>query len=185
MLALMRFPKPVVAAINGPAVGIGTTLLLHCDMTYATPTAFFWMPFFRLALVPEFCSSTLLAAAVGPARANEMLLFGRRLEAAEAASAGLISAVLPADGFLQEVRRRVTEGLTGQPLAAASAPIFKRLLREPERVRLEALLAAEFDALDARFRAGEPQAAQAEALRQRREAKMGKPTASGTSRPRL
>jgi len=60
MRSLERFPKLVVAAVNGPAVGIAGTLLLHVDITYATPHATIWTPFFRMAIVPEYASSSML-----------------------------------------------------------------------------------------------------------------------------
>jgi hypothetical protein len=77
----MPYPPPpshalrcaqLIAAVNGPAVGIGTTLLPHCDVVYCTPSAYFWTPFTRIAVVPEFCSSLLFPEIMGPSVANEV-----------------------------------------------------------------------------------------------------------------
>ena len=100
MFALMRFPKLLVAAVNGPAVGIGVTLLTHCDFCYAATSATFWTPFVRVAVVPEFCSSMLFPRIFGTPLANEMLLGARVLKVEEAKAAGLIAAVFPNDRLL-------------------------------------------------------------------------------------
>ena len=81
MYGLAAFSKPVVAAINGLAVGIGTTVLLHCDFAYAVPSAKFQLPFVNLALVPEFASSLLLARFLGPRKAAELLMLGEGFDA--------------------------------------------------------------------------------------------------------
>jgi len=84
MQTLAAFEKPVVAAVNGMAVGIGVTMLLHCDLVYVADDATFSMPFVNLGLVPEFGSTLLLPAIAGRVRAAEMLLLGRPFLAAEA-----------------------------------------------------------------------------------------------------
>ncbi len=88
---LTRFPKPVVAAVRGVAIGIGTTLLLHCDAAVAARTARLQMPFTRLGIVPEAGSSLLLAARVGQARASWMLLSGDAVDGETAAREGLVT----------------------------------------------------------------------------------------------
>lgn len=90
---LRDFEKPVVAAVNGPAVGIGVTMLLHCDVVFASDAATFRAPFAHVGLVPEAGSSLLLPRALGMAMANDMLLAGRTLSASEALSGGLISRI--------------------------------------------------------------------------------------------
>jgi enoyl-CoA hydratase/carnithine racemase len=94
MLALLQHPKVVAAAVNGPAVGIGTTLLLHCDLVYASEAATFWAPFTRLALVPEFCSSVTFPRTMGLAKANELLLLGKEIDAQTAVEWNICSRVV-------------------------------------------------------------------------------------------
>jgi Enoyl-CoA hydratase/isomerase len=84
LAALSTADKPVVAAVNGLAVGVGTTMLLHCDLVYAARSATFSVPFVNLALVPEAASSLLLPRRIGHAKAAELFLLGGRLDAAEA-----------------------------------------------------------------------------------------------------
>ena len=95
MRALTMFEKPVIAAVAGPAVGIGTTLLFHCDLVYAADNAKFSMPFTQLGLCPEFSSSMLFPQIVGYPRAAEKLLLGEAFSAQEAYDMSLVSKVLP------------------------------------------------------------------------------------------
>jgi len=93
--ALRTFPKPLLASVCGPAVGIGTTLLLHCDLVYAGDNAAFSMPFVNLGLCPEGGSALLLPQLVGHQRAAEKLLLGEPFYAEEALEMGLVNRVLP------------------------------------------------------------------------------------------
>jgi enoyl-CoA hydratase/carnithine racemase len=104
--ALAVFAKPVVAAVQGQAVGIGTTMLLHCDLVYAAPDARFTVPFARLGLVPEAGSSLLLPARIGHARAAQMFLLGEPLDAQGAETAGLVTAIVPADRLREHARAK-------------------------------------------------------------------------------
>jgi enoyl-CoA hydratase/carnithine racemase len=96
LLAVARGTKPLVAAVNGPAIGLGTTLLLHCDLVYAGDNARFSMPFTSLGLVPEFGSSYLLPLVAGQQRAAALLLLGESFDALAAREAGIVTRVLPA-----------------------------------------------------------------------------------------
>jgi len=100
IMALAQFQKPLVAAVEGLAVGIGTTLLLHCDLVYAAPSAMFKMPFTDLGLVPEAGSSILLPARVGHVKAAQWLMLGDAFSSQEAEKAGLLNAILPAGQVL-------------------------------------------------------------------------------------
>ncbi|MGD0022178.1 MAG: enoyl-CoA hydratase [Smithellaceae bacterium] len=95
MRNLSRATKPVVAAVSGPAVGIGTTMLMHCDFVYAADNAQFSMPFAKLGLCPEFSSSMLLPQIAGYQRAAEKLMLGEAFSAQEACAMGLVNKVLP------------------------------------------------------------------------------------------
>lgn len=121
--------KPIVAAVNGAAVGIGTTLLLHCDIVLASPTARFQLPFTRLALVPEAASSLLLARFVGRRRAAWMLLTGESIKAETARDWGLITRLVT-EGELAEHARAAALALAGMPPAAlrATKALLKREL---------------------------------------------------------
>lgn len=120
-------PKPLVASVTGNAVGVGTTMLLHCDLVYAGEGARFQLPFVNLALCPEAASSLLLPRLVGHPRAAELLFFGEPFGAAKAREMGLANAVLPdAEVFahaLERARRLAT-------LPAASLRETKRLLKQ-------------------------------------------------------
>ena len=94
--ALARADKPLVAAVNGRAVGVGTTMLLHCDHVVASDTAVLSAPFVALGLVPEAASSLIAPRLMGHARAFALLVMGQPLNAAEAKEAGIVNAVVPA-----------------------------------------------------------------------------------------
>jgi enoyl-CoA hydratase/carnithine racemase len=96
LLTISQCKKPIVASVQGAAVGIGTTLLLHCDLVYAADNARFCMPFTSLGLCPEAASSLLLPNLIGYQRAAEKLLLGEWFDALEAQQIGLVNRVLPA-----------------------------------------------------------------------------------------
>lgn len=121
------YPKPIVAAVNGIAVGIGTTLLLHCDLVYCGESTLFQLPFVRLGLVPEFGASYLLPLRVGHAKASEWLLTGKTFDAKEAAAAGLVNEVYK-DEILFGAARHQAQVLAGMP--KYSTQITKRLLKQ-------------------------------------------------------
>jgi enoyl-CoA hydratase/carnithine racemase len=130
MKALVNSDKPVVAAVTGAAVGIGTTLLLHCDFVYVSDEARLAMPFVGLGLVPEFASSLIVPALMGGRRAAEKLLLGDPFTGADAVECGIANAVLPA-GEVVNHARRVAERFNTLPPGAVRDS--KRLMRGPQR----------------------------------------------------
>ncbi len=124
--ALPAMEKPVVAAVGGPAVGIGTTLLLHCDLVYATPGARFQLPFVPLGIVPEFGSTLLLPMLAGYQRAAELLLLGQPFGAQKAQEAGIVTAIVPQESLLEEAAKAAA-ALAALP--PASVRLTKRLMK--------------------------------------------------------
>lgn len=109
--------KPVVAAVGGVAIGIGTTMLLHCDLVYAAESARFQLPFVNLGLCPEAASSVILPALVGTHRAAELLLFGESFDAQAARELGIVNQVV-ADAELLPVATAKAQQLSQKPPAA-------------------------------------------------------------------
>ncbi|XP_067132343.1 enoyl-CoA delta isomerase 2-like [Centruroides vittatus] len=107
--AFIDFPKPLIAAVNGPAVGISVTLLGLCDVVYAADNATFHTPFSQLAQCPEACSSVIFPKIMGYAKASEMLLFNKKLNAKEALDRGLISEIISKENFKTEIDTRVKQ----------------------------------------------------------------------------
>ena len=140
MAALAACPLPVVAAVDGAAVGIGATLLLHCDLVYATPRARLQFPFARLGLCPEFASSLLLQRVAGRAHAAEALLIGEPVSAERAHHWGLISELVPETAIEDHARNRA-HALAMLPVDAVRTS--KRLMRQAEAAQLEAVMARE------------------------------------------
>lgn len=140
LAALVSFDKPLVAGVDGPAVGIGTTLLLHCDLVYLTPNARLRLPFVNLALVPEAGSSLLLPLLMGHVRAAELLLLGDFFDAERALALGLANAIVAPDELHAQLDR-TTRRLADQPLG--SLMLTKGLMRAPLRAQLETVMRAE------------------------------------------
>lgn len=112
--AIIAAQKPVVAAVNGLAIGIGTTMLLHFDLVYATEQARFQMPFVGIGLCPEAGSTFLLPALMGQRRASELLLLGKMIDAHEARDLGIVNAVVsPAD--LESTALEAAAKIAAQP----------------------------------------------------------------------
>ena len=150
--ALSSAAKPVVAAVSGAAIGIGTSLLLHCDLVYAGENTRFQLPFVNLGLVPEAASSLLLPASIGYQRAAELLLLGEAFSAAKARDYGIVTEVVDDDAVLDTAMAaakklaakppaalRLAKGLMKKAMAAAVAQQmreegehFARQLRSPE-----------------------------------------------------
>ena len=126
--AMSEAKKPIVACVTGNAVGIGTTMLLHCELVVAGDNARFALPFAQLGLVPEFASSYLLPRTAGYQRAAELLLLGEPFDAARALEAGLVTRVVPADRALEEAWA-LAERLAALP--PRSVLLTKALLKSP------------------------------------------------------
>lgn len=156
LLALVDLDKPLIAAVRGPAIGIGTTALLHCDLVYCSDTARLQVPFVNLGLCPEGASSLLFPHLAGLQKASEWLLFGDAFSADEALRYGLCNEVFPDASFDEAVREKVTR-LAAKP--AASLRATKALLRGPLRERIKATMMQEGDVFIERL--GSPEAIEA------------------------
>jgi enoyl-CoA hydratase/carnithine racemase len=140
MRALLDCDKPVVAAVTGAAIGIGTTMLLHCDFVYVSDEARLAMPFVGLGLVPEFASSLLVPQLMGQRGAAEKLMLGDPFTPEQAADCGIANAVLPA-GEVVNHARRVAERFNALPPGAVREA--KRLMRAPQREQVLQVIQAE------------------------------------------
>jgi enoyl-CoA hydratase/carnithine racemase len=140
MEALVNFDKPLVAAVQGAAIGGGTTMLLHCDFIYAGESTKFQMPFINLAVVPEFGSSHIVPARIGHVHAAELILLGAPFDARRAAELGLVNQVV-SDNDVMARARETAEKLAAKPAAALQAS--KRLLKQSFREQIKAAMKAE------------------------------------------
>ncbi|HZU84714.1 MAG TPA: enoyl-CoA hydratase-related protein [Polyangiaceae bacterium] len=148
LYALASFPKPIVASVGGVALGVGASMLLHCDLVVAARTAAFEFPFSRLAGLPEGGASVLLCARVGLQRASEWLLCSDRIDAETALRFGLVNVVVHAEELERAALARA-ELLTTLPPRVVRET--KRLLREPLRVAVEEAITRELDAITTRL----------------------------------
>lgn len=152
---LAQNETPLVLAIEGPAIGIGTTMLLHCDLAFATADAQFKMPFVDLGLVPEAGSSLLLPQRIGMVRAAELLLQGKGFSAARALDLGLINAIVPVQALDNHAAREAA-ALAAKPRHALRAA---RRLLQGDRGPLLARIREEGAAFAAALQSGEAQKA--------------------------
>jgi len=136
--AIAAAKKPVVAAVGGPAVGVGTTMLLHFDLIYAAPNARFQLPFVPLGLLPEAASSLLLPVIAGYQRAAELLLLGQPFTAEKAQAAGIVTEVVP-EGDLLEYARTAALAIAALPPASVrmTKELMKRALAPAVRERMQ------------------------------------------------
>lgn len=134
--------KPLIAAVAGAAVGIGTTLLLHCDLVYAAENARFSMPFTQLGLCPEAASSLLLPQLVGYQRAAEKLLLGEPFGAEEAQQMGLVNRILGGAQLLPFVQAQAAR-LAALP--AASMRVTKQLMKQHQQAATQAQMVTEVE----------------------------------------
>jgi enoyl-CoA hydratase/carnithine racemase len=152
MHALINFEKPLVAAVQGVAIGGGTTMLAHCDFVYAGESARFQLPFVNLALVPEFGSSCLLPLRFGYLRAAELILLGQSFGALRAAELGLVTSVVP-DQKLLATATETAQTLAAKPAGAVQA--CKRLMKGAFREQLEQAVKLENQVFAERVRTDE------------------------------
>ncbi len=152
---LARTRTPMVAAVDGVAVGIGTTLTLHCDLVYASPAARFRTPFVELGLVPEAASSYLLPRRVGRLKATEILLLSEMFGADQAEALGLVNAVMPSDMLVEHALAQAAR-LAALPRGALQAA---RALIRGDQAEVDAALQAEAEAFGRQLRSEEAQAA--------------------------
>jgi enoyl-CoA hydratase/carnithine racemase len=152
MDALVGFEKPIVAAVQGAAIGAGTTMLTHCDFVYAGESAKFGAPFVNLGLVPEFGSSYSVPARVGHLRAAELFLLGESFTAARAAELGLVSHVVP-DRVLLASATETAQKLAAKPSGALRAS--KRLIKQASIGEVKAAMRIEDQEFFERLRSTE------------------------------
>jgi enoyl-CoA hydratase/carnithine racemase len=128
---LAKATRPLVAAVQGQAVGVGTTMLLHCDLVFTSPDARLTVPFVNLALVPEAASSLLLPARIGHARAYAMFALGEAVDGTTAVAWGLANACVPLDQ-LRARARAAADQLVKRPVGSLS--VTKTLMRDAETI---------------------------------------------------
>jgi enoyl-CoA hydratase/carnithine racemase len=150
--ALIHFEKPIVVAVQGFAIGGGTTMLTHCDFVYAGETAKFQMPFINLALVPEFGTSFSLPVRLGYLRAAELIQLAKRFDARRALELGLVTEVVPDNQILATATDTALK-LAEKPSGALQA--CKRLMRRSTREHLERAAKAENEEYSVRLRSPE------------------------------
>lgn len=163
MFAILNFKKILACAVNGPVVGIGVPLLLHCDVVFFSDTATLWAPFARLALIPEFCGSVLLRATHGMAKANELLLLGTRLNAQQAVEYNFGSRVIAncnpdpfhPNSLANTLCNALNKKLLSLPLGSRTAHYFSSMVKGRHREYLKQLCTEELNVMDERFKAGD------------------------------
>jgi enoyl-CoA hydratase/carnithine racemase len=164
MAALVDFNKPIVVAVQGAAIGGGTTMLMHCDFVYADEGARFKMPFIDLAVVPEFGSSCSVPARIGHLRAAELILLGLPFDANRAAELGLVTRVVSDQNLL------ATAAETAQKLAAKPADALqasKRLMKRSVHEQVKAAMKAENEEFSVQVRSEDAKEAFAAFLEKR------------------
>ena len=150
--AISTFEKPLVAAVNGLAIGIGTTLLLHCDLVYAAENAVFQLPFVNLALVPEAGSSLIMPLIMGHVRAAELLLLGDKFSAQKAVAYGIVNEVVAAGDLESHALEKATTLASKAPEALR---LSKQLLKGGNAVLIAKTMAEEGKLFGERLRSPE------------------------------
>ncbi len=165
MNALLDFDKPLIAAVQGAAIGGGTTMLTHCDFVYAGESAKFQMPFVNLAVVPEFGSSFSVPARIGHLRAAELILLGLPFDAQRASNLGLVTQGVPNQNLLA-IATETARQLAVKPAGALQAS--KRLMKRPFREQIKAATATENEVFSAQVRSEDAKEALTAFLEKRR-----------------
>jgi enoyl-CoA hydratase/carnithine racemase len=165
MNALIDFDKPLIAAVQGAAIGGGTTMLIHCDFVYAGESAKFQMPFVNLGLVPEFGSSFSVPARIGHIRAAELILLGLPVDARRAADLGFVTQVVP-DQDLLATATETARQLAAKPAGALQAG--KRLMKRQFHAQIKAAVKSENEEFSAQLRSDDALEALAAFLEKRR-----------------
>ncbi|HUQ26259.1 MAG TPA: enoyl-CoA hydratase [Burkholderiales bacterium] len=151
-VAMQELRKPMVAAVGGPAVGIGTTMLLHCDLVYASANARFQLPFVPLGITPEFGSTYILPLLAGYQRAAELLLLGQPFTAEKAREVGIVTAVVAQENLMAEAQKAAlaiaalppeSVRLTKQLMKKRHAQVVRETIAEEVKVFSERLGSAE------------------------------------------
>lgn len=148
-LALQRFPAPVIAAVNGYALGGGCEMAISCDFIVAADTAVFGLPEVGLGLIPGFGGTVRLAEFVGWSRAKELIYTGRKISAAEAVEMGIVLRISPRESLLGEAIKLAKEVSKNSPLAVKTAK--ENMLKIRDTLRLEDALAVEASSFSAIF----------------------------------
>jgi enoyl-CoA hydratase/carnithine racemase len=152
MEALVNFDKPIVAAVQGAAIGGGTTMVTHCDFIYAGESTKFLMPFINLAVVPEFGSSWSMPSRIGHMRAAELILLGTPFDGRRAAELGLVTEVV-SDKDVLATATETARKLAAKPAGALQAS--KRLMKQPFRDQIKAAMKAENEEFSVQVRSAD------------------------------
>lgn len=152
---IATFKKPMVAAVNGLAIGVGTTMLMHCDFVYAADSARFRLPFVNLGVVPEASSSLLLSHLVGARKAAELLMLGEWFDAQTAAELNFVNTVVPAADLLDHTHTQINKLLALPPEALQ---ITKQLLKRPHAAATLETMQVEGQLFQERLQSAEAQA---------------------------
>ena len=163
--AMLALDKPLVAAVGGPAIGIGSTMLLHCDFVFAASNARFQLPFVPLAIVPEFGSTYLLPLIAGYQRAAELLLLGQPFDAQKAKEAGIVTEVVSKEELFQRAKS-VADALAALP--PQSLRLTKQLLKKRHAQQVKEAIAEEIRIFGERLNSPEAKEAMSAFLEKRK-----------------
>jgi len=155
MNALAGFEKPIIAAVNGDAIGIGFTMLLHFDLVYAGDTSRFRMPFLSMGFIPEFASTRLLPSSLGHTKAAELLMLGDYFSSDQAQSLGLVNQLAPAGSVVELARKNATNLASKSPVAVQTT---KMLMKKHSAVEVSATIDEEAEEFSKCLRTPESQA---------------------------